>query len=188
MPNNCILNYFANLVVSKNGALAIGGTFDPSWMTNYVTYSGDSLAASIGGSACAVSAANITGGRKYFELLFDQWLSRYAPVLGIVTTANAADGYSGVGAITLWPVDGGSVRVIEAGNTVETHAEIQITNNDILGVLLDFDAQLVSFFKNGDPLGINRPMSGNSYRAFAGSPGGAYPEHVIANFGAKPFV
>jgi hypothetical protein len=187
MPNNCILNYAARLGYDKNGALGIGSTFDSSWNTGAVTYSADSLTATIGGNSNAVSAANITSGRKYFEMTYAA-VARYAPVMGIVTTANAAAGYGGAGAIALWPVDGGSVQIAEAGTVVETHPEIQITSNDILGVMLDFDAQTVSFFKNGQSIGISRPMPGNSYRAHAGSPGSAYLAQVTANFGAKPFM
>jgi hypothetical protein len=188
MSNNSIIISGAGVGVSKNGAMALGGTFDPAWTASGVSYSADLLTASIGGSKTTGSTQHITAGKTYFEMTVTDWPTRYGPIIGIAPAATAVDGYTTPGAVAIWLVDGGSVNLYDSGGQVGAFPNVNFGLNDTVGFMVDLDGDVIAIYKNGVPTGITHPITGSDYLAFASSAGGAYPVTVTANFGAKSFL
>jgi hypothetical protein len=182
MSNNCIIAPVVTIGITKNGADALGGTFDPAWSSSGVTYSSDLLTANIGGSRAAGSINHITSGKKYFEMTIIDWTGRYGPIIGVTPGGN----YTDPGAISLWVVDGGSTSLFDSGTQVGTFSVV-FGLNDTLGVLVDMDAKSVAFFKNGAPTGITRTITATDVKAFVTSSGSSYPTKINANFGSNAF-
>lgn len=187
MSNNSIMVYGAGPGVSKNGATALGGTFDPNWTLSGVSYSTDLLTANIGGNKNAGNTTHITSGKKYYEMSVTDWPGRWGPLLGVAPASVAGDGYSAPGSVAIWLMDGGSVNLYESGNVVGTFSNVTFGLNDVAGFLIDLDNHTFAVYKNGDPTGITYPLPGSDYFAFASSAGSQYPITVAANFGSKPF-
>ena len=83
MSNNFILTPQILTDFAKDGAVAWGGTWDPTWALNTNSYNNGDLTANIGTSA-ARSTNVFEGGKHYIEILIVGWNSRYGPIIGVM--------------------------------------------------------------------------------------------------------
>lgn len=182
MPNNYISRSATEAPpIIKDDAVAIGGTWDPTFNSGSVSLSGDLLTA--GTSLMPVrGTAIMNGGKHYFEVLVNSWSGAYGPLIGIM--GEFEDNYGSPNAYSVWTSHGKKYH-----GPAETNSGFSIGVGDRVGFLFDQDAGTLVFYKNGVSQGV--AYSGIPFmrmRAHASGAGSAYGASVTANFGGSPFM
>lgn len=192
MPNNFVNTSSSSPTVTSHvGVAGVGGSFDPQFVSaGSATYTNNNLTAACGGRGGAVgNTAILEGQQRYWEIHIDSWGGLYGPLIGILP--KGAVDYNDVHAVTIWVAGAGAPQVYRDGaqGTVGYPYGVAITVGDTVGVLLDLDANTITFFKNGVSMGIAASdVVLSEYYAYVSSPGSSYPCTLTANFGASPFM
>jgi hypothetical protein len=177
MSSNCVLLPVAMLPeISKDGAVAWGGTWDPTFNSAFNSYSNGNLTASVGTSSVRGTQIQ-SGGKHFFEVTINSWNSRYGPLIGIM--GQDETDYGSPNSYAYWSSEG---LKYHAGTNVGS-GSATFTVGDRVGILFDQDVGDVVLYKNGVSQGTifsgipNQPM-----RPFATAAGSNYTANVTGNF------
>lgn len=175
MSNNSIIVQGQAIEISKDGAVAWGGTWDPTF------HSDGGLTSTVG--TLAIRGTQIwNGGKHYFEVTPDSWNGRYGPLIGVMGE-NESD-YGSPNSYSYWTSE---ALKYHAGSNDGAFG-LGIGAGDRLGLLLDQDAGVLVLYKNGVSMGtVYSGIPKQPMRPFATAAGSAYTATVTANF-AGPFM
>jgi len=108
----------------------------------------------------ASSTLGISKGKYYFEVKItnDNGLSNgsSAMLIGFMGLDDYNISNPSRNLVALYSYDGGEIFVADATNSTATTADYgTFATNDIMGVALDYDNELISFYKNGSAIATN---------------------------------
>ena len=166
--------------IASYGAAAGGPTYatwNPADKDASITVSGGNLTASMTPTVSLVrSTISKSSGKWYWEYVVG--VTVVGPIVGVATSAEATSQYPGGGFF--------SVGYYGPNGSTYKNGAIQATNatyavGDVVGVAMDVDTSLVTFYKNNVVQG-SVAISGTIFAAVGQS--GANNPTVTANFGA----
>lgn len=183
--------------ISKAGACVTGAaTGCATWgpLSHAVTLSNAQLSARLAnpvGTSSSVALASVskTSGKWYWELTYNSASIGSAPVLGLAAPS--------VKTTLNWPAYAQSLWVDYTGSTLcgitwgtysSQAAKWALAKGDVLGLALDMDARSVSWYRNGDLIGVmcsNLPSAVVPFSGYGNST--ANWVQIDANFGQAEF-